>query len=150
MISKLYGMLDGLDVEFDESDHQITPSDLFYEMLLNHPTVTKHIGEDDFCVEIYQSLTNSTVLVDVLKLSASEEQREDIFERLLEFGSDQSDVGLSFRASAGLVAELRNELLGTSDNYMDWYCSGTECYLSPRVQEIYDEYGITWKPWSDK
>jgi len=127
-----------------------SPTDLFYDMLLKHPTVTQNINDEGFCTEIYQSLTNSIVIVDLEELPMTEEQREDIFERLLEFGSNQLDVSMSFRSAGGFVAELRNELIGTSEDYMDWYCSGPECYLSPRIQEIYDEYNINWSVWEDK
>jgi len=127
-----------------------SPSDLFYDMLLKHPIVTANISDETFCTEIYQSLTNSNVIVDLEMLPMTEEQREDIFERLLEFGNNQLDVSTSFRGAGGLVAELRNDLIGTSENYMDWYCSGPECYLSPRIEEIYDEYNIKWSPWNDK
>ena len=134
----------------DAPPEPITPTELFYNMLLTHPTVTKYISEDAFCVEIYQSLTNSNVLVDLEKLPMSEEERIDVFEQLLEFGNNQLDVSMSFRSAGGFVAELRNDLIGTSEDYMDWYCSGPECYLSPRIAEIYDEYNIKWSHWEDK
>ena len=134
----------------DAPPDPLSPAELFYNMLLKHPIVTKYISEDAFCIEIYQSLTNSNVLIDLEKLPMSEEERIDVFEQLLEFGNDQLDVSMSFRSAGGFVAELRNDLIGTSEDYMDWYCSGPECYLSPRIAEIYDEYNIKWSAWNDK
>ena len=137
------GILDGMSIDMEEKDCPISPRDLFYRMMLSHPSVNKWIYDPDFATEIYQSLTNSDVIVDISKLPMTADEREEIFERLLMY-DDQLDVGCTFRSAGGFVASLRNEILGTSEDYMDWYCSGPESYLSSRVEEIYDEYNIKW------
>ena len=143
MSSKLKGMFEGMSTNMEEKDIPISPYDIFYRMMLNHPIVNQQIADPDFATEIYQSLTNSDVIVDMSKLPMTDDEREEIFERLLMY-DNQLDVGCSFRSAGGFVANLRNEILGTSEDYMDWYCSGPESYLSSRIEEIYDEYNIKW------
>ncbi len=145
-LDKIRGMFEEMA---NREPDPITPTELFYNLMVEHPTVTKYINDETFCTEIYQSLTNSILIVDLEKLPMSEEERIDVFERLLTYGSDQLDVSMSFRSAGGFVAELRNDLLGTNEEYMDWYCSGPECNLSERIAEIYDEYDMKWSEWND-
>lgn len=128
---------------------EVTVNDIFYNMLLNHPIVEKWIHDENFATEIYQSLTNSVVIVDIDKLPMDDNERTEIFKYILEH-DNALDVSTTFRTAGGIVADLRNEIMGTNEEYLDWYCSGPECYLSSRVAEIYDEYNIKWSEWKDK
>jgi hypothetical protein len=121
----------------------------FFNFLVTHPEVIKYINDDTFMTEIYQSLTNTTVLIDprILLKDHLSEDLETVFKDILKKGNEVIDVSRSFRSAGGFVARIRNEILGTDEDYMDWYCSGPEAYLSERVARIYDEIGVTWTVW---
>lgn len=121
---------------------------ILFDALLAHPTVTRYISEDQFCKDIYSSLTNSNVILDITEFDLTEEEKQEMFKWSLQ-NEDWNDASMSFRSAGEFVASLRNELIGTSDDYMDWYCSGPECYLSPVMAEIYEEFGVKWSEWRE-
>jgi hypothetical protein len=51
-------------------------------------------------------------------------------------------ITYSWRAAGGFVAEIRNNLLGTNDNYMDFYCSGGEGIVDDQIEELFNKNGI--------
>lgn len=120
--------------------------DAFFNFMVNHPDVVKYANDQEFMIEIYQSLTNTYAIADpeLLLKDCSEADKELVFVSAIESGNDMFDVSRSFRSAGGFVAMIRNHILGTSEEYMDWYCSGPESYLSERIALIYDEIGIKW------
>ena len=138
----------GRRMGFKEERPYVCAQNLLFDALLAHPTITRYISEDQLAKDIYSSLTNARVILDLSKLDITEEEREEMFRSLLE-DEYALDAHCSFRAAGAFVASLRNELIGTSEDYMDWYCSGPECYLSPVMAEIYEELGIKWSEWTD-
>jgi hypothetical protein len=81
-------------------------------------------------------------------MDLSEEDRKEMFSQVIKY-EDGLDASMSFRSAGGFVAGLRNELIGTNEDYMDWYCSQGEGYLSATIEVIYDEFGIKWSEWRD-
>lgn len=139
-------------MSFLEDRTEMSSQVLLYRAMLEHPTVTQYIGDDEFCKELYGSLCNSLMHLDIDKMNITDEEREEFFANVLKYGwthRDATDCGMGFRAAGGFVAELRNALIGTSEDYLDWYCSGPEGYCSPRLYELYEELGIQWKEWTD-
>lgn len=48
----------------------------------------------------------------------------------------------TWRGNGGWVAELR----GRGENYLDFYCSGGEGTITPRVEAELERLGWTWSP----
>jgi hypothetical protein len=128
---------------FKEERPFVCAQTLLYDAMLKHPTVTRYISEDQFCKDIY-----SNVILDLDKMNLSEEDRKEMFRWAMQ-EDDALDASMSFRSAGGFVADLRNDLIGTSEDYMDWYCSQGEGYLSATIEAIYDEFGIKWSEWRD-
>lgn len=117
----------------------------FIEWLRSHPDIMVNIGDPGFCVELYQSLINSQVIVDPrILFQDSPVELEEVMFNFIESGKSLFDVSRSFRGAGGVVADLRNFHLGTSESYVDWYMCADTPSLSPRIQQIYDELNITW------
>lgn len=81
----------------------------FREILLN----SEEIKNIKFATNLYRSLCNQ-IWYDTI---------------------NDVDISFSWRASGGFVADIRNEVIGTNENYMDFYCSGNE-------GEIFDDIKI--------
>lgn len=147
-------LLDGRKMSHRYSDTEVSSAifnrESFDNWLRDHPDVAQNISDESFCKELYQSLTNSIVLIDPLALHGSENQHilNIIMSDVLQFGKEEIlDVGRSFRGAGRLVSYLRNFHIGTNESYMDWYCCAGEGWLSPRIEKLYDEINITWREW---
>jgi hypothetical protein len=72
---------------------------------------------------------------------------------LLENSNPYHSFGLSWRSSGGFVADIRNSLTGSGEDYLDWYCSGMvvdgatpEGEIDDEVAEDMRSIGYEFKP----
>lgn len=49
---------------------------------------------------------------------------------------------LSWRGAGGFVAGIRNTLLNTNEDYMDFYCAGDEGIVDEEIEKLFNENGI--------
>ena len=66
---------------------------------------------------------------------------------------DGNDFGMSWRSSGGFVADIRNTMFGTSEDYLDFYCSGMghdgaarEGDVTEEVRRDMESIGYAFKP----
>ena len=55
----------------------------------------------------------------------------------------------SWRYAGGIIADIRNENHGTSEDYIDFYCSGDEGYVSETVEDCFNRLGWIKQPYPD-
>lgn len=120
--------------------------DVFFEWLRNHPDVAVSVGDEEFCRQLYASLVNSQVQIslDFFESYYEDDELEELMLAKLKYGEDIFDVGYSFRGAGRVVAELRNFHIGTSEDYMDWYCCVNDTHLYPAIDLLYREADIKW------
>lgn len=51
-------------------------------------------------------------------------------------------ISLSWRGAGGFVAGIRNTLLNTNEDYMDFYCTGDEGIVDEEIEKLFNENGI--------
>jgi len=70
---------------------------------------------------------------------------EKIIDRLK---GDEGDVwSCSWRASGGIIADIRNANYNHNEDYMDYYCSGNEGDITSTVRECFERMGWEPYPW---
>lgn len=104
-----------------------------FEKELRASITPELLSDAKFCDGLYAAMCN-------MAWARKEWTRE---EKLTKFWS------CSWRASGEIVAELRNDILKTSENYLDFYCSGNEGRVDERIREFFGSFG--WEPvsWDD-
>lgn len=55
----------------------------------------------------------------------------------------------SWRYAGGIIAEIRNENHGTSEDYLDFYCSGNEGMVADFVERCFNRLGWEQYPYED-
>lgn len=65
-------------------------------------------------------------------------------------GNDRSVWSCSWRYAGGIIADIRNENHNTSEDYMNFYCSGNESSVSKKVEECFNRLGWTKFPYEDE
>jgi hypothetical protein len=93
----------------------------FEKNLLSDSDLMNQILDETFAQNLYASLCN------------------------VQWIKNQCLVSYSFRASAGLVAFLRNCKINGQESYTDFYCSGSEGTIFPEIRETLQRLG-----WSTK
>ena len=53
----------------------------------------------------------------------------------------------SWRCSGGIIADIRNTQYNTHEDYMAFYCSGNEGFVSDLVNECFNRMGWKQCPW---
>ena len=53
----------------------------------------------------------------------------------------------SWRYAAGVIADIRNTHYNTTEDYMDFYCSGSEGEVTSPVKECFNRMGWEPYPW---
>lgn len=86
------------------------------EVLKENETILELVKDDEFAQELYAAMCN------------------------MQWVKNGIHWGCTWRSSGGIVAELRNQ----GENYMDFYCSGNEGFVSERVRNVLGELG--WEP----
>jgi hypothetical protein len=51
-------------------------------------------------------------------------------------------ISLSWRGAGGFVAGIRNTLLNTNEDYMDFYCAGHEGIVDEEIEKLFNKNGI--------
>lgn len=47
-------------------------------------------------------------------------------------------ISYSWRGAGGYIAELRNALYKSGEDYMHYYCSGSEGKVTPKIEEVFN------------
>lgn len=55
----------------------------------------------------------------------------------------------SWRYAGGIIADIRNAHHGAKEDYLDFYCSGNEGYVSETVSKCFEDMGWIPYPWED-
>lgn len=55
---------------------------------------------------------------------------------------DDVDINFSWRASGGFVADIRSEVIGTKEDYMDFYCCGNEGEIFDDIKTFMNKNNI--------
>jgi hypothetical protein len=121
----------------------------FTEDVKKYPEFIQLMADADFCCELWTAFAN----VDwYKKYDASLPTTAEQVEFALTEDFEHRTWGASFRAMGGVIADLRNEFHGTSEDYMDWYCSNYRAnieygYVTAKVREALNKIG--WYPIED-
>lgn len=86
------------------------------DKLINHGG----ISDIDFAKKVYANLCN---------LAWYDLENEEI-------------ISFSWRSSGAFVASLRRQLIGTNEDYMDFYCSGEEGELDSNIESLFNSWNI--------
>ena len=92
----------------------------FEQEMLNDPDILNLVMDETFAKNLYASLCNVIW-----------EKGEETFSS-------------SWRYAGGVVAHLRNMSAGLNEDYLDFYCSGSEGTVFPEVAEALSNLG--WTP----
>jgi hypothetical protein len=62
-------------------------------------------------------------------------------------GDEPGVWSCSWRYAGGIIADIRNLHYNTTEDYMDFYCSGSESDISDIVKECFNRMGWIPYPW---
>lgn len=103
--------------------------------LMRNPVIRERLTDTLFASQLYSALCNIKWFKTNLKSD------DDVIDALK--GKDNS-WSCSFRYAAGLVADIRNDVIyGNDEDYMDWYCSGPAGLVSQEIEIIL--LAMNWK-----
>jgi len=86
----------------------------------------KHmLNDEDLAIDLYRALCNM---------------------RWQSIKDPKNIYSCSWRFAGGLVADLRDQ----GENYMDFYCSGNEGFVSNKIAKILKDLGWQPLPWEDE
>lgn len=107
------------------------------EEMENDLVVIGLLSDKSIAEEFYRAITNMRwVKQNVLP------DDEAIMEKLM--GIDTTIWSVSWRGAGAIVAEIRNKHYSVNEDYMDFYCCGSEGTITDRVMECFNRMG--WKP----
>jgi len=118
-----------------------TPFDLEHEMEKD-AIVIAYLADDDIAREFYAALCNMR-----WKKITDTPEDQQIINKLK--GIDPNIWNCSWRCSGGIIADIRNVHYNRAEDYMDFYCSGNEGFVSERVEECFTRMGWKQCPWDD-
>jgi hypothetical protein len=119
----------------------------------NCPEFYKLMKDGIFCSELWTAFANVTWY----KAYDSDLTDSDNIVLALTDNIESRSWGSSFRGMGGVIADLRNDAFGTTEDYMHWYCSN----VNNDSDEVWHDYGyvsdriraamqlIGWKPVED-
>jgi hypothetical protein len=110
---------------------------LNFEMM-EDAIVIAYLKDVQIARDFYRALCN----VQWVKISHLPED-EQIIEKLKGIGPNFI-WSVTWRSAGGIIADIRNKYYNTSDDYMDFYCSGDEGHITDLVRECF--YRMGWKP----
>lgn len=110
------------------------------EEMAKDAIVIAYLEDRKIAEQFYAALCN----MEWKKLSNLPED-DEIVERLK--GNDNNIWSCSWRVSGGIIADIRNDNYNAGENYMDFYCSGSEGYVSPLVDECFKRMGWIQHPY---
>ena len=116
-------------------------NDLESDMMAD-PAVIAHCATEDMAREFYSAICN-------MRWRKINTLPED--ERIMDIlRGDESDVwSCSWRYAGGIIADIRNKHYNTNEQYIDFYCTGNEGYVSETVEECFKNLGWKPYPWED-
>ena len=119
----------------------LIPANLEVEMAKD-AIVISYLEDRDIAVEFYSALCNMRwKKMNILPV----DQR--IIEKLK--GIDSNIWSCSWRHAGGIVANIRNANYNKKEDYMDFYCSGNEGYVSFLVEDCFERMGWEPCPWEN-
>lgn len=104
--------------------------------------VISYIENRDIAVDFYRALCNMRWKKDINTTA-----EDKIIDKLR--GIDSAVWSCTWRYAGGLIAAMRNEHYNTTEDYMDFYCSGEEGCVSPLVKECFERMGWIPHPWKE-
>lgn len=116
--------------------------DLEFEMEKD-AIVIAYLADDEIAKEFYAALCNMR-----WKKIIVIPDDELIIEKLK--GIETNIWSCSWRGSGGIIADIRNVHYNRAEDYMDFYCSGNEGFVSERVKECFERMGWVPHPWDDE
>lgn len=97
--------------------------------------ITLMIADYEIAQQFYAALCN-------VEWTRKRESSEDETARALL--GDKNAYSCTWRYAGGFIAQLRNSLYNKEEDYLDFYCSGSEGVVSPLVEDALEKIG--WKP----
>jgi hypothetical protein len=150
-LRSLYAALDRLDSEFDDIPREHVR--VYWQDQRSHPEVAKLFAERDAIVEAIRAHPDIVDFEADLRDLLGEKIGTDAGIAGAAYGAlcnvrwehrDGTRYACTWRYAAGLIAEIRNAVTGTSEDYMDWYCSGGEGTVVPVINDALAMRG--WQP----
>lgn len=122
------------------SSEQIKEYDL-EDDIKNSPETIALFADDQFCKNFWGSFAN----VDWIKFHDSTlPPDQQIIDKLTE-PTEGRIYGKSFRGMGAVIARIRNEFHGKSEDYIDWYCTSSYGEVYEDVVDALEKLG--WKPY---
>ena len=141
-LPSLYEALDRLDEAFRDIPREDVRA--YWHDQRSHPEVALHFAERDALVEELRAHPDFANLETDLGDTLGEEIGRDVSIARAVYGAlcnvewmhrDGARYTCTWRDAAGLVAEIRNTVSGTNEDYMDWYCSGGEGTVAALISD---------------
>lgn len=107
------------------------------------PQIVSLCGEEEVARDFYRALCNMRWR----KLDHRAED-EQIVDKLK--GEEPDVWSCSWRYAGGIIADIRNDHHGKSEDYMDFYCSGDEGKVTELVDGHFERLGWKQYPWPDE
>lgn len=112
------------------------------EDIKKDPEIISLCADRDIAVEFYRAMCNMR-----WKKNLAIFEDEQIVAKLK--GKEINVWSCSWRCAGGIIADIRSIHHGFSENYMDFYCSGEEGWVSPLVEKHFERLGWIQYPWQD-
>lgn len=109
-----------------------------YEEMRKDEIVVAYLKDIEVARDFYRALCNVYWYPQVEPIP----EDEQIIKALK--GESPTYWSCSWRTAGGYIAEIRNAHYNTTENYMDYYCSGDEGTITGLVEECFDRMG--WIP----
>lgn len=103
--------------------------DLYLD-IMNNKEIREKFKDDVYASLFYGSITNTAW-----------EKKDVSIDNFIKKLSNTHVYTWSFRTSAGMVAKIRNGILGGHEGYMDWYCSSSEGVINEEIREDLEKIG---------
>jgi hypothetical protein len=100
--------------------------------------VIQYLKDKEIAYQFYAALCNMRWK----KINALTPE-EQIIDKLK--GVSRDIWSCTWRHSGAIIAEIRNANYNTTEDYMDFYCSGSEGVVTYIVEECFERMG--WKPY---
>lgn len=107
--------------------------DLFEEMFKDR-IVIEYLKDIEIAKDFYRALCNTK-----WHTMVPQPDDEKIIRKLK--GETYDYCSYSWRTAGGHIAEIRNHNYNTTEDYIDFYCSGGEGTVCPLVQECFSRMG---------
>lgn len=109
----------------------------------NSAEVIALVADEEVANDFYRALCNMR-----WKKAPGIPDDELIIEKLK--GSEVGVWSCSWRYAGGIIADIRNEHHGKSEDYMNFYCAGNESLITDTVRKCFGDMGWEPYPWEDE